>query len=117
MINPLTRNLLVMSVQRRLNKTVMLNNSTKTARNDGSFDVVSIPVQTRAAVNDLSEKQKKLIRKAGVSNVTGVMCEIIGESSKPPDSILIDGLKYNVHDYVMKQGISNYILLEQTISD
>ena len=117
MLNPLTRNLLVMSVQRRLNKTVTLNESTKILQLNGSFDVTPNVSQVRAAVNDLSEKQKKLVREAGVSNVKGVMCEIIGEQTKPPDSVEIDGLKYNIFDYMMKQGISSYVLLEQTISD
>lgn len=117
MINSLTRNLLVMSVQRRINKTVTLNNSSKSLNLDGSFDVTPNPVQVRAAVNDLSEKQKKLMDKAGVSSVKGVMCEIIGEQTKPPDSVEIDNLKYNIFSYVMKQGISSYVLSEQTISD
>lgn len=117
MENPLTRNLVVMSVQRRLNKTVDLIVSVKTSQLDGSFDIAPTTVPVLAAVNDLSEKQKNRIRKAGISVVSGVFCEMITEVATIPDSIKIDEQKYNIFEYVVQQGISSFILYEQEVGD
>ena len=117
MRNSLTRNLVVMSVQRRLNAQVILNTSVKTEKLNGSFDTVPVYKQCTAAVNDLSEKQKNRAQKAGISTVSAVFCEIIGEIATIPDSAEFEGKKHNIFEYLVQQGISSFILYEQEIGD